>query len=64
MPIYIPPELSGHKVAYRGRRYYVIEIDENHPFKLFDVNHGEFVVYDARDAVRCSRFTELMLLAR
>jgi hypothetical protein len=45
------PKLNGHKVAYRGRRYWVIEIDDDHPFEYFDASHGEFVIYDRRDAV-------------
>ena len=33
---YTPPQLSGHKVAYKGKRYWVIEIDEAHPFEGVD----------------------------
>jgi hypothetical protein len=46
-----PPKLFGHKVAYKGKRYWVIELDCDHSFEGFDVNCGEFVIFDMRDAV-------------
>ena len=47
MQKYTPPQLSGHKVAYKGKRYWVIEIDEAHPFEGVDAGSAAFVIYDA-----------------
>ena len=44
---YTPPQLSGHKVAYKGKRYWVIEIDEAHPFEGINAGFAAFVIYDA-----------------
>jgi hypothetical protein len=37
---YKPPQLSGHNVAYKGKRYWVIEIDNDHPFEFVDASLG------------------------
>ena len=43
---YKPPELSGHNVAFKGRRYWIIEVDEDHPFDWVSTDLGKFAVYD------------------
>jgi hypothetical protein len=49
MPRYTPPELEGHKVAYRGRRFWIIEVDEQHPFDWVEAVFGEYTIWDAAD---------------
>jgi hypothetical protein len=48
--IYIYPELNGHKVLYRGKRFWVFEINSEFPFEghesycdviVFDKGHGD-----------------------
>ncbi len=46
MPRYTLPNLEGHKVAYRGRRFWVIEVDEQHPFDWVKTNLGRYAIYD------------------
>lgn len=43
---YDKPELNGHRVLYKGRRYWAIEIDADHPFEIFDQTYGDLVVWD------------------
>jgi hypothetical protein len=50
MSRYTPPELDGHKVLYSGKRYWIFEIDEEHPYtqhpyETFETYY-ELVVYD------------------
>jgi len=47
MSRYKPPELNGNKVAFRGKRFWVIEIVEGRWFDLVDRDVAEFAVYDA-----------------
>jgi hypothetical protein len=47
MHSYAPPRLDGHTVLYRGKRFYVFEVDAEHPFENFEA-HAQVLVYDAR----------------
>jgi hypothetical protein len=47
MARYTPPELNGHKVAYRGRRFWIVEVDEDHPFDWVAAESGQYAIYDA-----------------
>jgi hypothetical protein len=40
------PKLGGYKVAFKGKRYWIIEVDENHPFDWVSADLGELAVYD------------------
>lgn len=42
---YTPPTLSGHTVLYKSRRYWIFEIDKDHPYESFE-EHYEVIVYD------------------
>src|SRR3954449_4727747 len=46
MSRYKPPELTGHKVAFKGRRWWIIEVDEEHPFDWVTSELGSFAIYD------------------
>lgn len=39
------PQLSGHKILYRGRRYIAFEVDEEHPFDEWE-DSAQFLVWD------------------
>ena len=43
---YISPELAGHNVLYKGKRYWVIEVDAEHPFEWMDSETAHYAVYD------------------
>ena len=47
---YTPPKLDTHAVVYKGRRYWVIELDELHPFEFVSKDMGDYVVYDLRES--------------
>ena len=40
------PTLKGHVIAFKGRRFWVIQIDEEHPFGWVTSEFGELAVYD------------------
>ena len=42
---YIPPTLSGHKVLYKSRRFWIFEIDKEHPYESFEESYA-LIVYD------------------
>jgi hypothetical protein len=44
MPFKIP-ELHGHNILYKGRRYWVIEIDTDHPFETLEEDYT-VIVFD------------------
>ena len=46
MTRYNAPKLDGQKVAYKGKRFWVIEIEENQKFEWVDRDLGEYAVYD------------------
>ncbi len=55
MSKYTPPKLDGHKVLYKGKRYWIYEIDEEHPctehpYETFE-RYYEVVVYDKLEAL-------------
>jgi hypothetical protein len=43
---YTAPELNGHTVPYKGQRYWVIEVDSNHPFEWVDHEIANYTVFD------------------
>ena len=42
---YIQPDIDGHKVLYKGRRYWVFEVSKTHPYRGYE-NIASFVFYD------------------
>ena len=49
MPGYQPPELDGHKVAFKGRRFWVIELEEGRIFDDRDKELADFAIYDTAE---------------
>ena len=43
---YTRPELGPHKVAYKGRRYWVIEISETENFEYISRKDHQYAVWD------------------
>jgi hypothetical protein len=47
---YFSPDLEGNKIAYKGRRFWVIELLEGKSFEGWKKEPGvHFVIYDRRD---------------
>lgn len=50
MVTYAAPRLDGHKILYKSRRYWIFEIDEDHPYTEHPYEgfekYYEVVVYD------------------
>ena len=42
---YTPPELSGHKILFKGKRFWIFEISKEYPFEDFEVS-CEIVLFD------------------
>lgn len=49
--MYTSPELNSHNVPYKGKRYWVIEVDKGHPFEWVDSTTANYAVYDK--TMRC-----------
>ncbi len=43
--MYEKPNLDGHDVLYKGKRYWVFKIDKNHPFQDYE-NDCSILVFD------------------
>lgn len=42
---YTPPKLNGQNVLYKGRRYWVFEINKDHPYDTYE-DCCDTIVYD------------------
>lgn len=42
---YIYPKLNGHKIIYKGKRFWVFEINSEFPFEGYE-EYSEVIVYD------------------
>jgi hypothetical protein len=49
MSRYKPPELDGHKVAFKGRRFWVIEVEEGRDFEHVSKDYADLAIYDAAE---------------
>ena len=45
-PRYHPPDPQGHKVAFKGKRFWVIELEEGRMFECYDKEIADFLIYD------------------
>jgi hypothetical protein len=45
MSIYTFPNLSNHKIIYKGRRYIAFEVSQTNPFESME-DDADFVVWD------------------
>lgn len=46
---YITPDLEDNSVAYRGRRYWVVELAKGGQFQCIDTTIADYVVFDRLD---------------
>jgi hypothetical protein len=49
MPGYQPPDLDGHKVVFKGRRFWVIDLEEGRTFDYRDKELADFAIYDTAE---------------
>jgi len=49
MPGNKPPELDGHKVVCKGRRFWVIELEEGRTFDDRNKELADFAIYDTAE---------------
>ena len=49
-PTYTKPKLNGHRILYAGKRYYVFEVDEDHPYEDCET-HCDLVIFDKSDEI-------------
>jgi hypothetical protein len=50
---YTEPKLKNHKILYKGKRYWVFEIDKEHPFENME-DVCSIIVYDKFcDGIAC-----------
>ena len=45
---YIYPDLKGHKVIYKGKRFWIFEISKEFPFQGYE-EFCDVIVYDKKD---------------
>lgn len=43
---YVTPDLEGNSVAYRGRRYWLVELAPGGSFQSIDASVADYVVFD------------------
>ena len=43
---YVRPPISAHKVTYKGRRYWVVEVGDDAGFEGYEKDDADFVVWD------------------
>ena len=43
---YTTPELNGHNVVYKGKRYWVIEVTEELPLEWVTADQSDYAIYD------------------
>jgi len=49
MPKHKPPELDGHKVAYKDEQFWVIELEEGRDYDCISKDMADVAVYDAAE---------------
>ena len=43
---YVTPDLEGNTLAYKGRRYWLVELAEDGEFQCVDTSIADYVVFD------------------
>ena len=56
---YITPDLKGNRLAYRGRRYWLVELAEGTSFQCIDKEVADYVVFDRLDNAPIARVTRM-----
>ena len=46
--MYLLPSLDGHNVPYKGKRFWVIEIEKDRPFDFVNKELADFAVFDKK----------------
>lgn len=46
---YVTPDLEGNTLAYKGRRYWLVELAEDGQFQCVDTSIADYVVFDRLD---------------
>lgn len=56
---YVTPDLEGNALAYRGRRYWLVELAECGKFQCVEQSIADYVVFDRRDNAPIGRVTRV-----
>ena len=56
---YITPDLEGNRLAYRGRRYWLVELAGGNSFQCVDKEVADYVVFDRLDNAPIARVTRM-----
>ena len=56
---YITPDLEGNRLAYRGRRYWLVELADGASFQCVDKEEADYVVFDRLDDAPIARVTRM-----
>lgn len=58
-PRYVTPDLEGNMIAYKGRRYWVVELAEDGQFQCVDTSIADYVVFDRYDNAPIGRVIQI-----
>ena len=56
---YITPDIEGNRLAYRGRRYWLVELADGASFQCVDKEEADYVVFDRLDDAPIARVTRM-----
>ncbi len=56
---YITPDLEGNRLAYRGRRYWLVELADGASFQCVDKEEADYVVFERLDDAPIARVTRI-----
>lgn len=56
---YVTPDLEGNSIAYKGRRYWLIELAEDGMFQCVDTSIADYVVFDRLDNAPIGRVAKI-----
>ena len=56
---YVTPDLEGNIIAYKGRRYWLVELAEDGQFQCVDTSIADYVVFDRLDNAPIGRVTRM-----
>ena len=56
---YVTPDLEGNIIAYKGRRYWLVELAEDGQFQCVDTSIADYVVFDRLDNAPIGRVARM-----
>ena len=56
---YVTPDLEGNTLAYKGRRYWLVELAEDGEFQCVDTSIADYVVFDRLDNAPIGRVAQI-----